>query len=114
MSKLKTNFSGTTYDNQTDFTYTPHHQIETITRSNQKFLHTGEKGIEGIYKVNGLNQYYNVKGNVISYDDNGNLTSHENINYFYDVENRLTRITGSISATLKYDPMGKLIQLIGN
>ena len=110
LSKLKTNFSGTTYDNQTDFTYTPHHQIETITRSNQKFLHTGEKGIEGIYKVNGLNQYYNVKGNVISYDDNGNLTSHENINYFYDVENRLTRITGSISATLKYDPMGKLIQ----
>ena len=51
-----------------------------------------------------------MKGKVISYDDNGNLTNHENINYSYDVENRLTRITGSISATLKYDPMGKLIQ----
>ncbi|ANB25317.1 RHS repeat domain-containing protein [Alteromonas stellipolaris] len=110
LKKIKTNFTGTTYDNQTDFTYTPHHQIKTITRSNLKFVHTGSKGIAGEYKANGLNQYYSVNGKTISYDDNGNLISHDGRTYIYDVENRLTRITGSLSATLKYDPMGKLVQ----
>ena len=45
-----------------------------------------------------------------TYDQNGNLTSDGNFNYFYDSENRLNKVTkvsdGSTVATYKYDYRG--------
>lgn len=62
------------------------------------------------YTVNGLNQYLTVGSQNFSYDDNGNLISDGSVSYQYDVENRLVAVSGAKSATLAYDPMGRLYQ----
>lgn len=64
------------------------------------------------YDVNGLNQYVSVAGKVFSYDLQGNLTGDGVSTYVYDVENRLTSVSGSKSASFKYDPLGRLHQLV--
>ena len=50
-----------------------------------------------------------------THDANGNLTSDGTNSYTYDVENRLVfGSVGSSSATLRYDPMGRLYEINGN
>ncbi len=60
------------------------------------------------YAVNGLNQYTSAGAAAFTYDANGNLTSDGSTSYVYDVENRLTSASGAHSATLAYDPLGRL------
>ena len=43
-----------------------------------------------------------------TYDLNGNLTGDGSTTYVYDTENRLTSASGAKTATLKYDPLGRL------
>ena len=43
-----------------------------------------------------------------TYDANGNLTSDGGNAYFYDIENRLESVSGARTATLSYDPLGRL------
>lgn len=43
-----------------------------------------------------------------TYDLNGNLTGDGSTTYAYDTENRLTSANGAKTATLKYDPLGRL------
>jgi RHS repeat-associated protein len=50
----------------------------------------------------------------LTYDANGNLTSDGQNAYTYDVENRLTGVSGASSATLSYDPMGRLYRYTVN
>ena len=60
------------------------------------------------YVVNGLNQYTRVRGNSISYDASGNLTSDGVWNYSYDVENMLIAAARpGLSASYLYDPLGR-------
>ncbi|HZD10018.1 MAG TPA: RHS repeat-associated core domain-containing protein, partial [Candidatus Binatia bacterium] len=65
------------------------------------------------YSVNGLNQYSAVGGQAYAYDPNGNLTSDGATTYAYDIENRLISAAGGDSATLKYDPLGRLYEVSG-
>ncbi|MFZ5746952.1 MAG: RHS repeat-associated core domain-containing protein [Pseudomonadota bacterium] len=51
---------------------------------------------------------------VFGYDANGNLTSDGTTSYSYDVENRLIAASGSTSATLVYDPLGRLYETSGS
>ncbi len=44
------------------------------------------------------------------YDCNGNLTNDGSRTFAYDGENRLTTVSGSASANLTYDPLGRLQQ----
>ena len=46
------------------------------------------------------------------YDSNGNLILGGGI-YLYDVENRLVQAGGATSASLVYDPLGRLFQVSG-
>ena len=48
-----------------------------------------------------------------SYDANGNLTGDGSSSYVYDVENRLILASGATSATLRYDPLGRLYETGG-
>jgi RHS repeat-associated protein len=62
--------------------------------------------------VNGLNQYSSAGAATFGYDANGNLISTVNppwsTSYVYDVENRLVSALGASSASLVYDPLGRL------
>jgi YD repeat-containing protein len=64
------------------------------------------------YTVNGLNQYTAVGGAPHSWDANGNLTGDGASSYGYDTENRLVSVSGAQSATLAYDPLGRLWETV--
>jgi hypothetical protein len=46
----------------------------------------------------------------LGYDANENLSSNGGTPFTYDVENRLVAATGTQSAYLVYDPLGRLYQ----
>jgi RHS repeat-associated protein len=60
-----------------------------------------------------LNQYTAAGAAAFLYDGNGNLRADGSTNYVYDAENRLVSAAGASSATLSYDPMGRLYQVTG-
>ena len=62
------------------------------------------------YSRNGLNQYTAISGTSFSYDARGNLTSDGSRTFAYDLENRLTQVSGSAAMSLGYDPLGRLRQ----
>jgi RHS repeat-associated protein len=63
------------------------------------------------YTSNGLNQYTASGSASLSYDANGNLASDGSTSYVYDDENKLVSASGGHSATLSYDPLGRLWQV---
>lgn len=65
------------------------------------------------YAPDGLNRYGSVAGTSYGYDLNGNLTSDGSTTYTYDVENRLTGASGAKTATISYDPLGRIFQTGG-
>jgi RHS repeat-associated protein len=112
LSTLTINLAGTTADQTVTFGYNPVSQIITRTQSNDLYASTTTPTSEGRnYSVNGLNQYTSVAGTTYAYDLNGNLTSDGASSFVYDAENRLVSATGVKSATLTYDPMGRLFQV---
>ena len=60
------------------------------------------------YETNNLNQYTEAGGVAQSYDGRGNLTTGS---LGYDIYNRL--VSGPSSATLAYDPVGRLWETVG-
>lgn len=59
------------------------------------------------YSANNLNRYTAVGGTSQTYDNRGNLTTG---NLTYDIFNRLTARTSGSTATLAYDPVGRLYE----
>lgn len=104
------------------FGYNPAGQVTSRKLSNDNYLQAGNDTLTGAYQVNGLNQYTCQGseetdcdgGKVLGYDDNGNLTDHGDIDYVFDVENRLISVSGggTAASTLYYDPMGRLSKLV--
>ncbi|MDF2176841.1 hypothetical protein P2G88_01070 [Aliiglaciecola sp. CAU 1673] len=94
------------------FTYNPASQVATKEISNSLYTYKGNENITGTYIPNGLNQYTEINGQAVTHDDNGNMLTYAGLTYGYDVENRLVSVTGPTAATLKYDPLGRLAQLI--
>ena len=45
---------------------------------------------------------------------NGNLTSDGSTTFIYDVENRLVSASGGRTASLRYDPLGRLYEVSGS
>tara|TARA_R110000868_G_C10965232_1_gene769025 strand:- start:395 stop:3016 length:2622 start_codon:yes stop_codon:yes gene_type:complete len=88
--------------------YNPASQIMARTISNDLYAVRGQFNANRPYVVNGLNQYVTAGTSMPSYDANGNMTSFEGASYGYDVENRLISASGAKSASLTYDPMGRL------
>jgi len=113
LASLTHNLSGTSSDITIGFpSYNPASQILTRSISNNSYLYTGNQNIVGNYTVNGLNQYTSAGGKTFAYDNNSNLTSDGNgTTFVYDTENRLTSASGTKSATLKYDPKGRLFEI---
>jgi len=63
------------------------------------------------YSSNNLNQYDEVDEVEYSYDGNGNLTDDGVQTYYYDFENRMTKVVrnsdGQTLAEYHYDPFGR-------
>ena len=95
------------------FTYSPASQITGRTISNDAYSYTAAYNVNRAYVVNGLNQYTSAGPAAFSYDANGNLTGDGGSAYLYDGENRLVKASGASSATLTYDPLGRLFETSG-
>lgn len=106
---LTHDLANTSNDLTMTYGYNPASQLARLDISNSAYQYNQLQDSES-YQVNGLNQYTEVANLGFGYDANGNLTSDGHSTYTYDVENRLTKLTGEKSATLSYDPMGKLVQ----
>ncbi|MCG7538706.1 RHS repeat-associated core domain-containing protein [Pseudoalteromonas sp. OF7H-1] len=98
----------------TNFSHNQANQITAISLSNDIYHYSGNDNLTGNYIANGLNQYTRINGKTITYDEKGNLKSDGAKSYSYDHENRLTKVTGDVTALLKYDPKGRLYQYTVN
>jgi RHS repeat-associated protein len=114
LASIDYQFSGTTNDLTLGFEYNPAGQLTGRSLNNSVYRHAAGIGKTGGYIVNGLNQYETISGATLTYDANGNLTDDGPNTYTYDVENRLITVSGSVSATLAYDPMGRLYRYTVN
>lgn len=112
LTNLTNNLSTSTYNNQWTFAYNPASQIVSAVRSNDTFAWTGASNVNRTYTQNGLNQYTAAGSASFTYDANGNLTSDGTNTYSYDIENRLIAISGAKTATLRYDPFGRLYEVV--
>jgi len=113
LSSLTHDIGGTSRDQRLDFGYNPASQIVSRTSSNDAYAWGGHVDLERGYAVNGLNQYASAGPATFAYDANGNLTSDGSTSFVYDAENRLVSASGATSATLSYDPLGRLWQVNG-
>lgn len=91
------------------FSYNPASQISSVTRSNDLYAWTGHSNVNLSSTPNGLNQIGNVGAATVTHDTKGNITAVGSDSYGYSPENFLT--SGPGSATLGYDPMGRLYQV---
>jgi RHS repeat-associated protein len=108
--------NGNVNDEALTFDYNPAGQIVRRTSSNNAYASNTALAVDRTYGVNGLNQYTGtISGGTPSaafqYDANGNLISDGSNAYVYDAENRLVSATGAHTATLSYDPLGRLWQV---
>jgi len=110
LTGLAQDFSGTADDLDIGLDYNPASQIVQRLLSNAAYVWWPDPLASEGYAVNGLNQYTSIGGKVMAYDANGNLTADGARSYGYDVENRLIGASGDASATLTYDPLGRLYQ----
>jgi RHS repeat-associated protein len=99
---------GLAWDLTQGFTYNPAGQMLSQTRSNDAYAWTEAANVNRYYTANGLNQYTASGSIVPTYDTKGNLTSAGTATYSYTSENLLAAVTGGASATLNYDPLGRL------
>ena len=113
LNSLSLNLGGTTWDHNLGFGYNPASQIVTRTASNDTYRSSSAYNVTRGYSVNGLNQYTAAGPASFLYDANGNLRADGTTNYVYDAENRLVSASGATSATLSYDPLGRLFQVTG-
>jgi RHS repeat-associated protein len=114
LSTLTQDLSGTANDLTLGFTYNPDDQVIGKTVSNTGYAYTEQVGATNAYTPNGLNQYNNVAGATYAYDLNGNLTSDGTTAYGYDAENRLISASGAHTATIVYDPLGRMLSTVGS
>ena len=108
LAGLNLDFAGTAADQALEFGYNPASQINRKSSANDAYASNTAYNVSRGYAVNGLNQYVQVGPLPYAYDLNGNLTGDGNTSYLYDAENRLVSVAGAQSATLRYDPLGRL------
>jgi RHS repeat-associated protein len=91
-------------------------QITKRTFSNSAYEWTGAYTVTRGYAPNGLNQLTTSGPYALSYlDGRGNLTSDSLHSYGYTPTNQLTSYSsGGVTATLTYNPLGRLVQTSGS
>jgi RHS repeat-associated protein len=117
LALMGNDLAGTAADMTVTLGYNPAGQIRQYDRDNNAYAWTGTKSVNRDYAANGQNQYTTAGDATFAYDKNGNLISTRNApwstDYVYDVENRLVSASGTHSAFLVYDPLGRLAWFSG-
>lgn len=110
LSSLQQDLAGATHDVTFGLPlYNAASQVLRRSRSNELYVHSPVVANRA-YTPDGLNRYANVGGTSFSYDVRGNLTGDGSRTFGYDLENRLTSVSGAASMSLQYDPAGRLLQ----
>ena len=89
------------------FSYTPASQIVSQSISNSLFQ-WASPAVSQSKAYDGLNRDAAIAAVSNGYDARGNLTFDGTRTFSYDEENRLLTETGPVSASLSYDPLGRL------
>ncbi len=115
LGELVTDLAGTADDNTDNFTFNPAGQIASRSRTNTDYSYASHVNVDTLFGHNGLNQITSKTGAPTpTYDGRGNMTSDGAFTYTYDTYNRLTSADdGTDTATLSYDPMGRLEEYDG-
>ncbi|MBK9588203.1 MAG: RHS repeat-associated core domain-containing protein [Sphingomonadales bacterium] len=113
LATINQRFSGDIGGLNEGLTYNPASQIVSRSRDNGAYGFSGSVNLSRPYSVNGLNQYVSAGIASFAYDANGNLMSDGATSYLYDNENRLVGASGSRSAQMVYDPLGRLFSTNG-
>jgi len=113
LNSLSRDLAGSNGDQSLTFSYNPASQIIGRTGSNDGNASNTALNVSRDYARNGLNQYITTTSNgsqsaAFTYDLNGNLTSDGSTSFVYDAENHLVSASGAKTATLAYDPLGRL------
>jgi RHS repeat-associated protein len=98
---------------RSEFLYNPAGQVTRESRTNDSYAWREAYGVDRPYAVNGQNQYLSAGPASFAYDANGNLISDGSTSFVYDVENRLVSASGAKTASLVYDPLGRLFETSG-
>ncbi len=114
IDSMSHDFWGMMDDVDYTFDFNPANQMTRRETSNDTFAYAEHVVGSESSNVNGLNQFTSVGGKAYGYDTNGNMTSDGDSTYTYDIFDRLTNVSGVQNATLKYDPIGRLYQMIGD
>lgn len=114
LNHLTQRFANSANNVTQDLGYNPASQLTSLTTGNTDFVWNGSYNFNRTYTTNGLNQYTAAGPASYTYDANGNLTSDGSTTFVYDVENRLVSASGATNATLRYDPMGRLYEIVGS
>jgi RHS repeat-associated protein len=83
----------------------------TIAPNTLNWLSMNDNGEVSAYTANGLNQYENVGGGGLSYDEKFNLTGLGGFSAWYDAANRLRSVTsGENQGEFIYDGLGRCLK----
>ncbi|HEX8585344.1 MAG TPA: RHS repeat-associated core domain-containing protein [Allosphingosinicella sp.] len=113
LQSLGHNLAGTASDQNLTYEYNAASQLNMKTSANDAYAANTAYAVDRAYSANGLNQYTAAGPANFTYDGNGNLTSDGSTTFVYDAENRLVSASGAKNATLSYDPLGRLWQVVG-
>lgn len=108
LTSLTQDLAGTANDLTITYGYNAASQIVSQVRSNDVYSFTGNLNVNRPYVSNGRNQYVSAGPVSFSYDARGNVTSDQTYGFGYDGENKLVSVAGAASASLSYDPLGRL------
>ncbi|GAM99123.1 wall associated protein [alpha proteobacterium U9-1i] len=111
-ASIVNNLATATYDQTLSFSYNEASEILTRANDNTNYQWTPLSAATTNYTDNNLNQYTAVGAASPTYDARGNLTFDGTRSYTYDIYNRV--ISGPASATLSYDPGGRLYEYVAN
>ncbi|QIE27519.1 RHS Repeat protein (plasmid) [Caballeronia sp. SBC2] len=114
LANLNHRFTSSAEDWLASFTRNQLGEIKQASVTNNRYGWT-PSAASTAYASNALNQYTSAAGTAVTYDGNGNLTGDGAWTYVYDLDNRMkTASRSGTSATLGYDPEGRLVRTTVN
>jgi len=111
LTALNQNLYASTFDQGYTFDYSPASQMISRVVTNAAYDWARTVGVKS-WTHDGLNRDAAIAAVGGGYDARGNLTFDGVRTFAYDVENRLTSVSGPASMTLSYDPAGRLHQTV--